>query len=151
MELSEPLWRTSQSVIVTTGIICPHLKLLYFRPQSMPRLQYSLVQLIYLQVKITSIVVLIASNSHRQPHRRAVSSSSGLLSQPQRRHELSENSGSVQSRSRRRKVSEPLKSEAQVSPHSILWSISSCQEIGTGKPIFSLLFFCVDTPAYDCS
>ena len=28
------------SVIVTTGIFCPHLELLYFRPQSKPCLQY---------------------------------------------------------------------------------------------------------------
>ena len=37
----KPICHSSQSVIVTTGIICPHLKPLYFRPQSIPRLQYT--------------------------------------------------------------------------------------------------------------
>ena len=40
MELSKPTCHSSQSVIVTAGIICSHLKPLHFRPQSIPpRLQ----------------------------------------------------------------------------------------------------------------
>ena len=39
IELSKPICHSSQSVIVTSGIIFPHLKPLYFRPQSIPRLQ----------------------------------------------------------------------------------------------------------------
>ena len=33
MELSKLICHTSQSIIVTTGIFCPHLKPLYFRLQ----------------------------------------------------------------------------------------------------------------------
>ena len=40
MELSKPICHSSQSIIVTTGIICPHLKPLFFRPQSKSRLHY---------------------------------------------------------------------------------------------------------------
>ena len=40
MELSKPICHSSQSVIVTTGILCSHLQSLYFRPQSIPHLKY---------------------------------------------------------------------------------------------------------------
>ena len=45
MEFSKPICHSSQSVIVTTGIIYINLKPLYFRPQSIPRLQYIFIHI----------------------------------------------------------------------------------------------------------
>ena len=61
MELSKFICQAFQSVVVTTDIICFHLKLLYFRPQSGPRLQYQHTILVTLNP-------LTSSPLHRWSH-----------------------------------------------------------------------------------
>ena len=68
MELSKPVCHSSQSVIVTTGIICPHLKPLYCRRQSKPFLQYISLHLfvstvLYLRLCISLHVTVLLHDS----------------------------------------------------------------------------------------